>query len=144
MSTLTSMFSSAPYARLSARAMMSPTTSLGRPFSAESCARPVTSSRFMRSSPFFYSGDKKSGGRPTFLRRPRPTATYRRPGEIVPNLWQFSGEEAAGPPLGQVVPDVGEEVPDLVGKEDRDDDHGERDDGDDECVLDHSLCLLFQ
>src|SRR5712691_5824852 len=39
-----------------ARAMMSLTTSLGSPFSAESCARPVTSSRFMRQLPFSIFG----------------------------------------------------------------------------------------
>src|SRR5437867_13063218 len=31
--------------------MVSPTTSLGSPFSAESCARPVTSSRFIAGAP---------------------------------------------------------------------------------------------
>src|SRR2546422_11650703 len=47
-----------------ARAMMSLTTSLGRPFSAESCARPVTRSRFTSATPLliqFTAGDKKSG-----------------------------------------------------------------------------------
>src|SRR5690349_12357669 len=126
--------------------MMSPTTSLGRPFSAESCARPVTSSRFMDRSPFFYSGDKKSGGRPTFQgargrrrgRRPRRTITNTsRFGSTNrgPYPWVSSGERfgrrAVRSASGQVVSDVREEVRDLVLEKDLDDDQGEGDDGDD-------------
>src|SRR5438034_469914 len=53
-----------------ARAMMSLTTSLGRPFSAESCARPVTSSRFMRQLPSFFGFAVRHAQGPVVLLAP--------------------------------------------------------------------------
>src|SRR5687767_14676780 len=45
--------------------------------------------------------------------------------------------------LGEVVADVAEDVLDLVAKEDHRDDDGDGDDGNDECVLDKSLAVVF-
>src|SRR5713226_3332505 len=135
MSTLTSMFSSAPYARLRARAMMSPTTSLGRPFSAESCARPVTSSRFMPALPLFNFGDKKSGVDPL---SEAPAAPGDRPGAVKEIVPKREKRRRWLPRLGlrQVVSDVRELVRELVLHEDHRDDDRDRDDCNDECVLD--------
>src|SRR5258705_2238432 len=44
--------------------------------------------------------------------------------------------------LGQVVADVAEDVLDLTTKEDHGDDDGNRDDSDDECILDEALALF--
>jgi hypothetical protein len=45
--------------------------------------------------------------------------------------------------LGEVVADVAEDVLELIAKEDHCDDHGDRDDGDDECIFDETLAVLF-
>src|SRR5258708_20436040 len=45
--------------------------------------------------------------------------------------------------LGQVVPDVAEDVLDLPAQEDHGDDHGEGNDPDDECVLDQALTAVL-
>src|SRR5437868_8565217 len=44
--------------------------------------------------------------------------------------------------LGEVVADVAEDVLDLAAKEDHRDDHGDGNDGDDECVLDQALAFV--
>src|ERR1700682_2243428 len=44
--------------------------------------------------------------------------------------------------LGQVVPDVAEDVLDLATQEDHRDDHGNCDNGNDECVLDQALTVV--
>src|SRR6266851_7860275 len=112
--------------------MMSPTTSFGRPFSAESCANPVTSSRFMATLPLLQFRRQKKWGRPTF-----PGTRGRRQSPLTCDNYtkavQTSEEE--GPPsrlLGEVVPDVREEVGDLVFEKNCRDDQEERDDGDDQ------------
>src|SRR5438874_2094655 len=74
--------------------MMSPTTSLGSPFSAESCARPVTSSRFIAGAPPLLQlalGDKKSGVDPLSA---APAAPGHRPeavDEIVSKRGNLGG-----------------------------------------------------
>src|SRR5207237_2453564 len=45
--------------------------------------------------------------------------------------------------LGQVVPDVAEDVLDLAPQEDHGDDHGDGDDRDDEGVLDQALTVVL-
>src|SRR4051812_17180660 len=100
--------------------MMSPTTSLGRPFSAESCASPVTSSRFMpASSPSSISGsgDKKSGVDPLSL-APEDVGQARRPlGNYIKlgSALQRAGRRAA---LCERIADVRKEFFDLVREED--------------------------
>src|SRR5688572_25115808 len=149
-STLTSMFSSAPYARLSARAMMSPTTSLGRPFSAESCARPVTSSRFMLPPPFLFGPEqptKKVGHDP-----PRACCPGVRPAPgSRAQLYQRGIRSARGRrywpprlPLREVVPDIREQVLQLIAKEHHRDDDRDGDNGNDECVFDQPLALVLR
>src|SRR5438093_9120929 len=108
--------------------MMSPTTSLGSPFSAESCARPVTSSRFIAGAPLFFNwrsaplrgdeadrllfaetsarsvvGDKKSGVDPLSA---APAAPGHRP-EVVEDIVskRCNGRLAAAGFLCEVVPD---------------------------------------
>src|SRR2546430_15178585 len=44
--------------------------------------------------------------------------------------------------LGEVVADVAEDVLDLAAEEDHRDDHGDGDDGDDECVFDQALAFV--
>jgi len=61
-----------------------------------------------------------------------------------------SGARGGAPPVGshgraglrEVVADVAEDVLDLTPKEDHGDDHGDRDDGNDERVLDQSLTAV--
>src|SRR5437660_1711432 len=120
--------------------MMSLTTSLGRPFSAESCASPVTSSRFMARLPLSSLSRMatKKVGRPTFqsqTQRPaRPNAndnyTKREGRQCV------GAGGAAAPLLGEVISDAREVVLELIAEENHRDDDGYRDDRDDECVLD--------
>jgi hypothetical protein len=45
--------------------------------------------------------------------------------------------------LGQVVPDVAEDVLNLPTQEDHGDDHSDGDDSDDECVLDQALTVVL-
>jgi hypothetical protein len=45
--------------------------------------------------------------------------------------------------LGQVVPDVAEDVLELTAQEDHGDDHGDGDDSDDEGVLDQALTVVI-
>src|SRR5919201_5459720 len=126
-----------------ARAMMSLTTSLGRPFSAESCARPVTSSRFtaLPSKSSIRVGRQKKWGRPTFR---CPTRLPARP-ETRSNYikWRESGGPlplesglAAAPLLCEVVSDVREIVRQLVAEKNHRNNHDDGDDRNDECVFD--------
>src|SRR5438477_800613 len=127
--------------------MMSLTTSLGRPFSAESCARPVTSSRFMRQlSPYlqFASGDKKSGVDPLSGARRglRPDRMPRVTISLGENPLRRGERLAAAPLLREVIADVRKVVHELVAEKDHRHDDRYRDDRDDECVLDKSLALF--
>src|SRR5438552_9940493 len=142
-STFTSMFSSAPYARLMARAMMSLTTSFGRPFSAESCARPVTSSRFTTPSPIFarpFPGDKK-GGSPHLHGSSGKQERPARQGEVY-QIVTRGRKGAAGRVLREVVADVRELVHELAAQEDHRHDDRDRDDRNDECIFDEALSFI--
>src|SRR2546429_7201003 len=146
------MCSSSPYARLIARAMMSLTTSLGRPFSAESCASPVPSSRFIARSPLHSVsgagskaalGRKKSGVDPLLCppRRPeRPDANdnYSKREKLA----SARSGLAAAPLLRKVISDAREVIRELIAEKDHRDDYRYRDSRDDECVLDYPLSFL--
>src|SRR5712664_1449324 len=142
--------------------MMSPTTSLGSPFSAESCARPVTSSRFIAGAPPLLQfshrprlrgdisrgrrrleatapGRQKKWGRPTFSGARGSRASTGKP---LTKLYQKAATSRVWPPpalLCEVVPDHRELILQLVPEKDHRDDDRDRDDGDDECVFDQSL-----
>src|SRR2546428_12495255 len=93
-----------------ARAMMSLTTSFGRPFSAESCARPVTSSRFTSATPLliqFGSGAKKVGS--THFSVPDAASGGRTPSNNYIKWWESPLPDerlAAAPLLREVIADV--------------------------------------
>src|SRR5438270_140443 len=134
-----------------ARAMMSLTTSLGRPFSAESCARPVTSSRFTSATPLLIQfasrrhpevpaavGRQKKWGRPTFS-VPDAASGGRTPSHNYIKWWESPLPEerlAAAPLLREVIADVRKVVRELIAEKDHRDDYCDRDDRDDECILD--------
>src|SRR5258708_36724989 len=145
-STFTSMFSSAPYARLMARAMMSLTTSFERPFSAESCARPVTSSRFTTPSPSFCSAvswrQKRWVAPPSRLER--QAGTPCSPRRSVPNRHTREKRGPRDRVLRQVVADVREQGLELAAYEDHRDDDSDGDDGADEGVFDEALAGMRQ